>query len=104
MTAQEIQKAAAALGGLAEQGAEWSALRAVFEADIAEANDKATAPETDETKRQGWCFYERALREVWRELNELRSGEYRNWPLLAQALEQEQLERMEKEFKKSSDE
>lgn len=93
MTLQQIQQVAAALGTIEEFNPLWAALETVFTASIEEANERATAPETDESKRQGWCFYERALKTQWNELCDLRSGEWQNYAWVKQALAQQQGEK-----------
>jgi hypothetical protein len=76
----DTQRHANALAGLNTDEAPWQALAARFVIAIAEANDYATHPDTDETKRAGWAGRERGLRDLWQELVELQNGAYKNWP------------------------
>jgi hypothetical protein len=63
--------------------AAWEALEALFERDIAEANDLATLP--GEPQREHFGGAERALRDLWQMLSEFKSGEWRHWPEFAEA-------------------
>jgi hypothetical protein len=64
----------------ANNGVAWRALEERMELAIAEANDEATHPDTDEVKRAGWAGRERGLRDLHQELSDLYSGAWKEWP------------------------
>ena len=73
---EEVMRHAAGLGGLTDATTE--ALRARFERAIAEANDLATSPV--EPQREFYAGGERLLRDLWQEIEDLRTGAWKDWP------------------------
>lgn len=94
MKADEWDQVAAAIGTAPENVR--AAYSKVIELAIEDANDYATHPDTPEEKRAGWCGRERGLTDLQREIEVLRSGEYRNWPGY-QAEEQQRREEAKQE-------
>jgi hypothetical protein len=83
LKAEEWDRLAAAIGtatSVAATAAVAAAYERLIELAILEANDYGTHPDTPEEKRAGWCGRERGLRDLLREIEQLRSGDYRNWP------------------------
>jgi hypothetical protein len=82
---EEMIQAQAGFAALDERGPAWRGLLGLI-GDVAwEANEFATHPDTPEDKRAGWCGRERGLRDLLKELEDVRSGawkqraEYREW-------------------------
>jgi hypothetical protein len=77
---RDIAQDAAALAQLDIGGALYGALHDRFELAIAEAHDVASHPDTPEEKRPIWCGRLRGLNDLWTELEDLRTGAWKDWP------------------------
>jgi hypothetical protein len=90
MTKAELEKIAGGLGAASPES--WAALRAWIAARTADANENTTAE--GEGKRDWWAGHERFGRDVLAELEDLRTGRWRQWAEV-QALEEEEPEGIE---------
>ena len=87
LTPLEIEKIADGLATIPEDSVGWVALSKWLGDDIDEANDFATHPDTHSDQRDYWAGRERGLRDLRKELAELRSKAYLNWPEMKQLAE-----------------
>lgn len=67
----------------------WQALQDFFEDETKEALDWALHHDTPEDKRAGWCGRAQAYRDLLQWLQEMRSGEFKNWPEFQSAAKSE---------------
>jgi hypothetical protein len=76
---REVMRTAETLQSLNE--AQWLAVRGWAGKALAEALEESTGLETAEDKRAWWCGSAGALRDLTSQLDSLRSGEWRKWPV-----------------------
>lgn len=92
-----IGEAAAALAQPGESV--WQAIMGRFELAIAEANDLATSPDPHMSTEEKLAYSarERGLRDLWQELDDLRSGAWKSWPEFEKAPKRKKAEEQEEE-------
>lgn len=79
---RRVMRQAAALSSLPENSPVWVALLEVVEDSREQAEEVALAHETNEEKRAGYCARVLALKELVRDLNELRTGRWKTWAVM----------------------
>lgn len=90
LTASQLHELANALQGLTDQTPLWANLKQYVADTISDANENTTDLVTTAEQRHWWAGHERALRDLWSDLEALRSGAYRQWPTLRALPKEEQ--------------
>jgi hypothetical protein len=80
---QRLQRLAGALGQLDRAGETWRALEQIIGEHNADARTHAHDPAQQEARRPFWNGADYALSELWKELQELQSGAWKQWPNVA---------------------
>jgi len=69
----------------------WTGLIALLDDTIKDANDNSTHAATPPDERPWWAGHERGLRDFKQDLEDLRSGAYRLWPMMPPEKEGEEI-------------
>lgn len=79
LSAKDYDRIWAILAPMTDTESAWWAIRTVLHDAFQEAMDYALHPDTAEDKRAGWAGHARGLHDVLVELDQLKSGAYRDW-------------------------